>query len=193
MVGLLTDLSDGYNLTEDSWALPLVFRNAICDKFFVEFLKLSEDGNGKNHAILKVDFQRNVHGSYKGARIMMGVDFEPTLFESDGSRSAYQPGTLLVKPVKYQQASNKAVRTCQVSMAPSLSLGHIIGALLQSELQYFYFIAINGQYFGCRDFVYVLLYLYLGSPACESEADDDFLAHKLYTYWNKPSASLPIL
>ncbi|KAK7425173.1 hypothetical protein QQX98_000088 [Neonectria punicea] len=153
MADQLTMEDEGYNLTEDPEDLPLVYRDAICDRLFVEFLKLSEEREGKNHAILKVDFKDNVDGSYEGARIMMTVEFEITIVESNGSRSAHQPGKLLVKPVKYQQASHKSIRTCEVSIAPGLSLGYIIDTLLRSNLHYFYFITIHGQYFGCRDFV----------------------------------------
>ncbi|WEW61238.1 hypothetical protein PRK78_006728 [Emydomyces testavorans] len=151
---------EGYNITEyGTCILPPALLHAICRTFYVEFLQVKTDGMTvaeamatKNHAIIKLDFENGVD-IYRGARILMNVDFEIASDEDNVSEPRYRPGKLLLKPVTYPYPSTNSARTFRIGLAPNTTVGNLLDALLRQHMQFFHFIAINDKYYGCRDFI----------------------------------------
>ncbi len=84
---------------------------------------MSVEGQGStgNHAI-KVDFDRQVGGSFNGAQVSVEVDWEVTSTGPDGQEPSRKPARFMVKPVSYRQASRSSARTLQLGLREGLTL-----------------------------------------------------------------------
>ncbi|KID84898.1 hypothetical protein MGU_07865 [Metarhizium guizhouense ARSEF 977] len=164
----LTHSEDGYNLTQNPFALPQRFMQVvICSQLYVEFLKTTSGGEpieekkkAANHAVFKIVFAEKYDG-YEGIRIdMTPNDYYKSGPDSiDGSPVKYQPGFLRVNAAKQTRPSTMSLCTCRLSIEPNWTVGRVIRLLLDYRASLFDFVDINYGYFGCRDFVTQAIYL----------------------------------
>lgn len=151
----------GWDVTEYGWfeggKVPQAFLENQIQKVFVEFLRVGDNPQAKNHVAFKIDFEPGPDGhwpgDYKGVRLHMEVDDGVETKNYNGA--PYQPGTLLMKPVEYPDKSNNSVRTFQLHRGHyTLKLRDILYLIVNHyQLGLFYFQILNDRYYGCRDFM----------------------------------------
>ncbi|EFE37214.1 hypothetical protein TRV_08115 [Trichophyton verrucosum HKI 0517] len=150
---------DGFNVTDHGPdVVPPLILQAEVQTLYIEFLKMDTDGRTaeeiaslKNHAILKADFVRDVD-IYSGARINMVVNFD-VLSETSAGGNSHKLGMLLVRPIKYRASSFSSACTAVLPLKQRVTFEHLIRAITDNNLQYFYFCTVDEKYYGCRDFV----------------------------------------
>lgn len=131
-----------------------------CTRLFIEFLKLSADGTpveeanrDKNHAIFKIDFDREYDNDYKGVRVDMQPDYNAQVTASQNGVTGFLPGILYLKKVKYPGESESTARSIEVPIRPGIRLYQLLNSFINFEVQVFSFVIINNKLSGCRDFV----------------------------------------
>ncbi|KAK2597389.1 hypothetical protein QQS21_006013 [Conoideocrella luteorostrata] len=152
---------DGYNLTDNPYALPEKFMDeVVCSELFVEFLKTTSTGqpveekkNASNHVVFKLIFKSPRDG-FLGLRLEMAVDYKyKSKCETIAGRSIkFKSGYLCAKPSATGRTSTKSALTCKLDIAPNWSVGAIIRTLLHYQMSSFDFVNVQDKYFGCRDF-----------------------------------------
>ncbi|KHO01886.1 uncharacterized protein MAM_00887 [Metarhizium album ARSEF 1941] len=158
----LVYLEEGYNLTENPYALPEKFmREAKCLHLFVEFLKttteqqpVQEKKKAANHAVFKLVFEKN-YEDFAGLRLEMAVNYN---YKSKSETSSngpvkYKSGYLCAKPTLFSRPSSKTASTCELAIARNWPVGSVIRLLLHFQMSHFDFVNLQDRYFGCRDFV----------------------------------------
>ncbi|KAH7033065.1 uncharacterized protein B0I36DRAFT_104457 [Microdochium trichocladiopsis] len=150
---------EGFDLSENTQAVPWDFLNARCKSFHVEFLQLSAAGMSleqaqalKNHVVLKIDFAHQIAG-FRGVRVSMDVNQDLASTPSEDGGIPWKPGKMLVKPVVYRGASRSSARTFELEIYQESNLQRFLEELLVYGMQEFSFTNISDRYFGCRDFM----------------------------------------
>ncbi|KAI0152102.1 hypothetical protein F4776DRAFT_600126 [Hypoxylon sp. NC0597] len=139
--------------------IPQELLDAVCENIYVEFMPPSSHpvvaANAPNHVFIKIDFTQPTEptGEFIGVRIGMMPDISDP-FARDSGFNSYASGHLRVLLVSYKRPSRRSFRAfTSRPLIPTLTLRLVLGALTESELQYFDFDTHSGVTHGWRDFV----------------------------------------
>lgn len=154
------------NITHPPRAVPSGLRAKIISGAFLEFLNngllnLTEEEEGdeeleekkKNHVILRVEFKDAIlvanpaaPADTKGMRLSVDTKHDPAAPQGTfGS-------TLIVRTVLYSGATNDALATVPLLLSRgNITLGEVLDAALDKNLDGFYFVNNGRGFMGCRD------------------------------------------
>lgn len=153
--------SQEYNITNGFNNVPQGLLDSICDRVYIEFLKMDSRGltvqqanRAKNHAVIKVEFNRRYQDAV-GIRIDMRPDFRSMPQPSSSGTHSYLPGDLFLKTADFLGPSTSSVRTIklQYDRGRNLSLFALLESFMRPGVHLFHFVCLEGRYLGCRDFV----------------------------------------